>query len=272
MTTNDHNNNDLYIGWQERAPTRHARFLKRWVPLLVGMALAVSAVLVTTQEGFYPSVFEFGEVRTFEGMISEQPYPMLLVARPGGNASVSGYYLVGQGKHGAHAEVSGLDGQCVRFEGTLIYRDNQTMIEVVPGTAAVLDASCGAPSMQNVSLGTHTLVGEIVDSKCFFGVMNPGNLKIHKACATRCISGGIPPVLAVRDAEGRAAYFLLQGTDGRSINQEILDLIAVPVEITGEVERHGDLLVLRAEPDTFHQIAEHQLMQRRSALQFTRMH
>ena len=48
------------------------------------------------------------------------------------------------------------------------------------------------------SLGKQTFVGEIVDSKCFLGVMNPGRLTPHRACAIRCISGGVPPVLLVR--------------------------------------------------------------------------
>jgi hypothetical protein len=56
-----------------------------------------------------------------------------------------------------------------------------------------------------VSLGTQTLIGEIVDSKCYLGVMNPGALIPHRACAIRCISGGIPPVLLVRQSDRSAA-------------------------------------------------------------------
>jgi len=47
--------------------------------------------------------------------------------------------------------------------------------------------------LPSTSLGTQTLVGEIVDSKCFLGVMNPGQLTTHRACAIRCISGGVRP-------------------------------------------------------------------------------
>jgi hypothetical protein len=93
------------------------------------------------------------------------------------------------------------------------------------------------------------LVGQIVDSKCFFGVMKPGELAPHRACAVRCISGGIPPVLVVRDAEGSAAYYLLADEDGRAVNERVLDKIAVPVSVAGELVRHGDLLVLRARPE-----------------------
>ena len=99
-----------------------------------------------------------------------------------------------------------------------------------------------------------TLVGEIVDSKCFLGVMKPGNSKPHRACAARCISGGIPPVLLVRDKQGNPTYFLLVSSAGESVNDAVLDLVAEPVEITGRVMRHGDLLVLHADPETYRRI------------------
>jgi len=48
-------------------------------------------------------------------------------------------------------------------------------------------------------------VGEIVDSKCL-GVMTPGQLTTHRACAIRCISGGIPPVLHVRQTNAKILH------------------------------------------------------------------
>ena len=102
----------------------------------------------------------------------------------------------------------------------------------------------GAPS----SLGERVLRGEIVDSKCYLGVMKPGRGKPHRACAVRCISGGIPPVLMVRDTAGIASYFLLTDLDGGALNDRILDLVAEPVEIRGEVLQYDNLLVLRAAP------------------------
>src|SRR5690606_3083584 len=101
------------------------------------------------------------------------------------------------GKFGAQPLVRGLAGRRVRLRGALIYRDNQTMIEIEPGS--LVETGMGSIPEQSVrEWGEVRLVGEIVDSKCFLGVMNPGNLKTHKSCAIRCISGGIPPVLLVR--------------------------------------------------------------------------
>ena len=105
-----------------------------------------------------------------------------------------------------------------------------------------------------VPLGQQTLIGEIVDSKCYLGVMNPGQLTTHRACAIRCISGGIPPVLLVHQTNGPALYFLLVSRDGRPVNKQVLDMVAEPVQITGDVERQGELLILRADPPTYRRV------------------
>lgn len=122
---------------------------------------------------------------------------------------------------------------------------------------SVLTEGGGPPTLaagDAEELGAHTLVGEIVDSKCFLGVMNPGQLKPHKACAIRCISGGIPPVLLVRDETGTASTFLLVGGDGRPVGAELLDMVAEPLEITGVVRRTGDMLTLAAEPSDYRRL------------------
>ena len=90
--------------------------------------------------------------------------------------------------------------------------------------------------------------------KCFFGAMNPGQSAPHRACAIRCISGGIPPVLLVRLPNGTATYFLLVSANGKPVNRQVLDFVAEPVQITGEVERQGGLLILRADPADYHRL------------------
>ncbi len=247
----------FYVGYQDEAPPAVGQFLKRL--MLGGLlgAAVLAAVLVVGQQGFAASVFEFGNVRTFEGVIQAHPYPVLLVERPGDvpeAAAWSAYLLVMGGKNGAGLVAEAVDGQRVRLAGTLIYRDGQTMIEVTDGSVEALGAGEGPPPTP-ISLGTHTLVGEIVDSKCFYGVMNPGFGKPHRACASLCIRGGMPPVLAVTDAAGHTDYLLLQGEDGRTVNQEVLPMVAEPVSITGEVVQQGTLLFLKAEPASYQRLA-----------------
>lgn len=255
---------EFYIGWEEKAPAGVGSRVRRIVVLLLGLVVALGVVLSLAQRTIGVSVFEWGKVKSFSGILKSQPYPHLLVPRPGANAGqahFSSYYLVKPFKFGLDPEVADrFDGKSVSLKGTLIYRGGQTMIEVVADSIQPADALEEKISIQKVastvSLGPQTLIGEIVDTKCYLGVMNPGQLTTHRACAIRCISGGIPPVLLVRRTNGPALYFLLVSRDGKPVNKQVLDLVAEPVEITGEVERQGDLLILRANPVTYRRIAK----------------
>ena len=221
---------EFFIGYQPSMARGIASFLRKRVIAILLIVTAFAAVLVAAQKGFAPSTFEFGTHRSFEGIIRATPYPHLLITRPDPTeqtASFSRYYLVTPGKKGAKDITEQFDGQRVVLEGTLIYRDTQTMIERVPGS---VHSAEGLPTPHvggTEDLGIHTLVGEIVDSKCYLGVMKPGNLKPHRSCAIRCISGGIPPVFLVRDTQGHALYFMMTGKDGRAINEDVLDMVAL---------------------------------------------
>jgi len=234
----------FYVGWLPQAPPPLARFVRRAV--LVGFAAAVAApvAVVSWESAFPPSRFEFGVARAFEGILREHPFPALEVA---GDHGIVSYALVAPGKFGAAPLVTGLDGAPVRLKGSLIERQGRSMVEVEPETITRgAGASAGAEAPED--RGAVTLRGEIVDAKCFLGVMNPGATTVHRACARRCISGGIPALFWARDRTGTEAYLMLTGLDGRPLNADILDLVAEPVEATGRVERIGDRWYLRADP------------------------
>ena len=97
-------------------------------------------------------------------------------------------------------------------------------------------------------LGRCTLRGEIADSKCHLGAMNPGRRKVHRACAMNCIAGGIPPVLLVDREDGGTDVALLVGPSGEVVNDAVLPLVGLPVEVTGELWREDGLLILSADP------------------------
>lgn len=248
---------ELYVGYLKTAPAGLARFVRKRIAGLLLLVATMAVVLVCAQHPFGAAYFEFGTVREFHGTVRAKPYPHLLVVQPGAAdvaPTFSRYYLVAPGKKGAQALVGDLDGKTVVLSGTLIYREDQTMIEVVPGSIKETGAARAEGEIARKRLGTMVLRGEIVDSKCYLGVMNPGNLKPHRSCAVRCISGGIPPVFLVRDRAGQAVYLMLVGADGRTVNQEVLDLIAEPLEIEGEVLQEDNLLVLQADPATYKRI------------------
>ena len=247
---------DFYVGYQRRAPAALAGFLRGASLLLLVLAAAMAALLATGQKRFGPGVFEYGTERELTGVIAERPVPLLVVPRPGSDLSGEGasrYPLVRRGKHGAAEAVAGLDGALARVAGTLIYRPGTTMLELAPGSPArvpigVARFGAGDPAGGAEDLGTHTLSGEIVDSKCWLGVMKPNRRRPHRACAALCIRGGIPPALVVDFEGGGEAMFLLVDGAGGALGRRVLDLVAEPVEIRGRVARHGDLLVLAADP------------------------
>jgi len=250
---------EFYIGWQDRAAPDLARFIRQVVVGLLLLTLGFAGGLAALQCTIDVSVFEWGAVKPFSGLLQARPYPRLLVPRPGADGAqtrFSTYYLVAPLKNGLDQnQLAPLDQRAVSLSGTLIYRGNQTMIEVRPDSIKPADRVIPPPTgLATVSLGRQTFTGEIVDSKCCLGVMNPGQFLPHRDCAILCISGGIPPVLFVRPKAGPPLYLMLVSTADQPVNQAVLDLVAEPVQITGEVERQGDLLFLRADPSTYRRL------------------
>jgi hypothetical protein len=240
--------NDFYVGYLPKASTALARFVRKVIVGLGLLGITTALVLVLGQMRFASSVFEYGKLRSFVGAVVTRPYPTLLVARPGEAGQhdrYSRYLLVAPGKHGADDLVAGFDGKQVRLQGELIYREGGTMVEITPGSIAVIDT---APAVQATTrdLGTVTVAGEIVDSKCYLGVMNPGHGKVHRDCAARCLSGGIPPIFITTDGHEQ---LLLVGLDGRAIGRDALrEFIAEPIQIQGELLETGSAQLLRVDP------------------------
>jgi hypothetical protein len=257
---------EFYIGWEAKTAPGIGRTARRTIVFLLLLVLGAATIFACAQRLIGASVFEWGKTKTFAGVLKLEPYPHLLVPRPGQPAalpSFSSYYLVAPWKFGLQNDkLIGFDSKPVSLKGTLIYRENQTMIEVQPESISIASSNAlsAEGSAQIINQKSElinsavTLQGEIVDSKCFLGVMNPGQLTPHRACAIRCISGGVPPVLLVRPKGEPARYFLLVSADGKPVNKQVLDLVAEPIEITGQVERQGDLMILRADPTTYRRL------------------
>ena len=249
--------NDFYVGYLPKAPSSLRRFVRRVIAALAVLTLAAALTLVLAQMPFAHSSFEYGSLRSFEGVVAASPYPALLVQRPGETgqaAKDSQYLLVARGKYGADGVVAGFDGQRVRLQGQLIYRDGATMVEVVPGSiVAVGAAPAGREALRD--LGPVTLSGEIVDSKCYLGVMNPGAGKVHRDCAARCLGGGVPPVFASAGGE----MLLLVGPNGQALRGDALrEFIAEPITVHGELLERGPARLLQIDPSALrHSGASH---------------
>ncbi|MGB1242215.1 MAG: hypothetical protein ACPG49_06820 [Chitinophagales bacterium] len=252
---------DFYIGWQPKSPRSYAKTMKLFIAMLFVLVPLSAFLLVSSQNKFSTSNFEFGKTTEIEGVLVKKPVPMLKLkggATFDGKIVYQSILLVAFGKRGAKGDIlamenkeGDLEGKTVRLKGTLIYGDGKTLLELTEGKDALLEVKRGEAFVLNEEekYGAKTLQGEIIDPKCYFGVMKPGEGKIHRSCAIRCISGGIPPVLRMQDEEGSYSYSLLLGSKGENINQEVLDYVASPIEVSGELSKVDDWLLLRVDFD-----------------------
>lgn len=237
---------EFFIGWEERVPGGLRRSLIGRVVTLACLALLVAVLTAAFQTTPGSGRFAFGSVETYSGILLSEPVPMLIV-----DEAIEGQtilLLVNQLKHGVHeTEVVPFHLQRVSLAGTLIHDDQGAMIELVPEGITVLEepGSATVPALSEGELVT--LVGEIVDSKCYLGVMNPGRLKPHRACAIQCLKGGIPPVLVAESHDGAVAQYVIVGSDGESINRQILEYVAEPIELSGQLKLLGDRRILFAD-------------------------
>jgi hypothetical protein len=253
---------ELYVGYLPQTPPVIARFVRRTVWLLGALVVGMAILLTALQSPFDPGFFEFGSPRTLSGRIVEAPYPALIVdtppatdfpSAPGRAAAAASMLLVDPGKHGAQERVGGLDGAQVEVTGTLAARPDLAVFELAADPRPLPTPIEPAGDRAAVTLGPArpvTLRGEIVDSKCFAGVMKPGRDEVHRACAALCIRGGIPPAFVASAESGGVEVYLLVDADGAPLGERILPWVGAPVEVDGVALAMGDLVVLRADLDS----------------------
>lgn len=250
--------NEFYIGWQEEMPPSNKRFIRN---TLIGIFLLIPILVfavVSFQKPMNHHHFEFGTQTELMGIYYAEPVPILMVESGVPEGFSKEVLLVGFGKFGAEAIIADIEkehgtltGKEVKLKGTLIYGDGVTLMELTD-----LDESfVGAKETTKQFLGPETkpmdvtLTGEILDPKCYFGVMKPGEGKIHKSCAIRCISGGIPPVMRVLQEDGVSyEYYLVKGKDGQEINEEVLPYVAETISVEAMSSIQNGWNVLNVDP------------------------
>lgn len=245
---------EFFIGWRKMPASYARRALLVSLTLLVLtplLAILVAAVQRSPGTGQWEDEQEV----TLEGLAYCKPYAMLRTADNDASGSVRTLLLVESGKFGATKRLRPFDGQPVVLRGTILHRDGRWLMELAAGDTAVqplatpntgvLDRLRWPQSAQSRRL---MVQGEIIDPKCFLGAMKPGGGKTHKACATLCISGGIPPMLVSRAANGEPVYYLLIAQDGTALNEAILPFVGDLVTLVGDVSDVDGLLMLRIDP------------------------
>jgi hypothetical protein len=246
--------NDFYIGYETRIPRPAAHLTIGTLAVLVVFGPALALAIVAGEHPFAAATFEFGLVKTFTGRVTLSPYPTLVEDSLAGGAGSTRALLVAPGKHGAAPLLAPFDGQRVTLTGTLIYRERRQAIEVEPGSIAALTGGSAA-GPDAAAADTMTLRGEIVDGKCYLGVMNPGQGATHRDCAVQCIRGGLPPLFAVATPSGRVDVYTLASSARQPVNAQVAALVGRAVEITGRVVTLGDERLLLADPSTYRLVA-----------------
>src|SRR4051812_28458465 len=204
---------EFYIGWMGNAPRSFASAIKKYLLVLLPVVIVIGVLLAWSQKKFGTGNFEFGTLTEVKGIYSNTPVPNIKVVDGKdiwGNDNYITVPLIGYGKFGAEGIIADLEkekqtslqGKEVTLKGTLLYNDGKLLMQIDENDKPLLNVAENknaevAPKAKD--LGTLNVEGEIVDPKCFFGVMKPGEGKPHKDCAIRCILGGMPPVLKVRD-------------------------------------------------------------------------
>ncbi len=236
----------FFIGWEENPAPAAVKKCRTWA-LAAGVAgLVLLGGGAALQQGFKTTgSWDFTE-KTFAGILVAEPYPTLITDE-------GIFYLVRQNKEAIRTpEVEPLHLSPITVRGSVISDATQpvAMIALTGVEAITREEARGEDPMRLARASDPvTLRGEIVDSKCAFGAMNPGVLKPHRACAIACLAGDIPPVLVVRHEGGTSAtHYLLVDETGHPMKETALEYAALPIEITGIVTTVGDWHILHAAP------------------------
>ncbi|WP_298309791.1 hypothetical protein [uncultured Aquimarina sp.] len=249
MNTNE---DDFFVGYLDNVSSKTKKTVRNFVILGLLALITIAAVFAFTQNTFKNSSFELTTNTKIMGVYHEMPYPMLKVKTT--ENTFKNILLIGFGKYSANPflkkireEASELSGSMLSIEGNLIYYNGKTLLQITSDEKVTLIEKANMRRLPKTEslVSDMELTGEIVDPKCYFGVMKPGKGKIHRSCAVLCISGGIPPVLATTDENNISEYYLITDQKGNPINKEILPYVGKPSLVTGNVVKIEDWYQLR---------------------------
>jgi hypothetical protein len=243
----DDGGDEFFVGYLP-TPTRLRRFLWLTLVALLLIAGATAAVIASRMRDPGDGRWTPEARANVEGLLVNQPYPMLWTDR-------EMLLLVGQGKVAVKVPEN-LLGRYVGITGSLIERPGRRMVELsdAPDAVRALERTRTDIGRPGIEYGeTVHLSGEIIDPKCYLGAMKPGDGKTHKACAALCLRGGIPPMFHTIAADGREMLYLLGGSDLTPVDAEtrasLIAHVGEPVTIDGVAVNVGNLPILEIQHD-----------------------
>lgn len=235
---------DFYVGYLPM-PRAHRIFMRRVAPAILWVMVVICGLTLLLMKPPGTAVWQTGQLLGVTGVVRRDPYPLVELRGPDGK--IETLLLTGVGKRGASIADLFNDARCI-VRGYPLEREGRRILELMDdheGMIRISDQEEVWPAPETVVFGPVVLRGEILDSKCWHGAMKPGEGRAHKACATLCVRGGIPPMLITRDpAGGPSQTYLLTSGIGGSAAAQVLDLLGEPVEVRGTLTRRADMLWL----------------------------
>jgi hypothetical protein len=239
-------NEEFYIGYVSEAPRRTGSFIRKTVIGIGLIICCIALILAWNQKELSASVFEYGVNTTVEGYLFTSPVPHIAI--PLAEDVVDAL----QNKKG-----KSLAGSKIALKGFLIYGNGKALLQIrkEDNDMRVLLGGPTPPTPRLDSISVKSVGGEIVDPKCYFGVMKPGEGKAHRSCAIRCIAGGIPPVF---HATASGEYFLLVNEKGQPMKEDVLALVGDQITLTGTEIQWNDWKMLRVNTEALKGIAQNE--------------
>jgi methionine sulfoxide reductase heme-binding subunit len=266
---------EFFIGW---ANNNKSLFKVTRLATLFAICffIIISVLLSSSQQKISTLKIDYDNVKQIEGWLSNKPVPTLRIIDGKdvyGNPIFKTILLVDAFKFGADAVVKKvLKGDSIKYVRLTGYLSSNIINcgdsayshacaeicqQCIIGTTKypVMEIENGLYSFEEkpspIALANNTtnsstqiIKGEIIDPKCYFGAMNPGEGKPHLSCAVRCISGGIMPVLKY-EVNNEKRYAVLVGLDGEKINDDIIKYIGLPVQVEGSFSTIDDWGVIK---------------------------
>lgn len=234
---------DFFVGYL-KLPKRHIKFLKIFLPILFLAIILLSFVLVNYQvrpnksKGWDPT----GKTAiNIKARLLTKPYAL---ARFKYKSKIYTAILTSMTKSGVTKRLKGLHNKWVNLKGVMTRYNGRFVFSILDSKNAIYVLKSKADIAKiffKKNWGFTELKGEIIDPKCYVSAMKPGEGKTHKACATLCIKGGIPPVLLVKNFLFAERFYLLLDSNGNAVLDSIIKFVGDQVTAKGSVEQWGDL-------------------------------
>lgn len=247
---------DFFVGWAAKAPAADRRFFLGAGLGLLATTGGISALLASRQNGGGTGTWPQGDVREWRGRVTSSPYPMMRVLDEDGQVRTA--LLSCMNKCTPELRIDQYGDQEVIVRGSPIRRgphlmiatqDDGSWIEAAPDQT---NADFSFPESE--TFGEAELKGMILDTKCWFGAMNPSSGKVHKSCASLCIRSGLAPAFYVRSLQDQSRLMIMVAEDGTPVGNDVLPFVADPMALRGRIERMGDILILRTAVSSFERL------------------